>query len=90
MELDLVDRATPFLMVDLETVRTAYSSLRAALPGFKIHYAMKANPQPEIIEALARCGSSFEVASGAELQTLLDSGIDTRDVIFSKPRKGTS
>jgi len=87
LELDLVDHPTPFLMIDLETVSAAYSSLRAALPGFKILYALKANPQPEIIETLARCGSGFEVASGSELQTLLDCDIETRDVTFSNPVK---
>jgi ornithine decarboxylase len=87
LELDLVDRPTPFLMIDLETVGAAYNSLQAALPGFKILYAMKANPQPEIIDTLARCGSGFEVASGSELQTLLDCDIETHDVMFSNPVK---
>jgi ornithine decarboxylase len=87
MELDLVDRATPFLMVDLEKVSVAYTSLHAALPGFRIHYAMKANPQPEIISTLAHCGAGFEVASGAELLTLIDCDVETSDVIFSNPVK---
>ena len=63
LELDLEDRPTPFLMIDLDAVGAAYNSLQAALPGFKILYAMKANPQPEIIHTLARCGSGFEIAS---------------------------
>ena len=87
LELDLVDRPTPFLMIDLETVGASYKSLQSALPGFKILYAMKANPQPEIIDTLARCGSSFEVASRTELQILLDCDIETRDVMFSNPVK---
>ena len=87
LELDLVDRPTPFLMIDLETVGAAYNSLQAALPGFKILYAMKANPQPEIIDTLARCGAGFEIASGGELQTLLDCDIETHDVMFSNPVK---
>lgn len=87
LELDLVDRPTPFLMIDLETVSAAYNSLQAAMPGFKILYAMKANPQPEIIDALAHCGSGFEVASEAELETLLHSDIETNDVMFSNPVK---
>jgi len=87
VELDLVDPPTPSLMIDLEAVSAAYSSLQAALPDFQILYAMKANPQPEIIDTLASCGSGFEVASGAELQILLDCDIETRDVVFSNPVK---
>ena len=87
LELGLVDGQTPPLMIGLEAVSAAYSSLRAALPGFKILYAMKANPHPEIVNTLARCGSGFEVASGAELQILLDCDIETRDVMFSNPVK---
>lgn len=87
MEIDLVDRPTPFLVVDIEKVRAAYSSLQAALPNFRIHYAMKANSQPEVLDALAQQGSGFEVASAAELQTLLDRDIPVDDVMFSNPVK---
>jgi len=87
LELDLVDRPTRPLMSDLEAVSAAYSSFRAALPGFKILYAMKANPHPEIVNTLARCGAGFEVALGAELQILFDCDIEARDVMFSNPVK---
>ena len=87
MEVDLVDHPTPFLMVELDKVVAAYAELQSALPDFRIHYAVKANPQPEILEALAHQGSGFEVASGAELQLLLDRDIRPRDVVFSNPVK---
>ena len=86
-ELDLVDRPTPLRMIDLEAVSAAYSSLRAALPGFKIHYATKANPHPEIVNTLDRCGAGFEVASGAELQILLECDIEARNIMFGNPVK---
>ena len=87
VEIDLVDRPTPFLMVDLEQVSAAYSSLQAALPDFRILYAMKANPQPEVLDALAQEGSGFEVASATELTTLLDRDIPADGVMFSNPVK---
>src|SRR5665809_158283 len=87
MEIDLVDRPTPFLMIDLEKVSAAYSSLQAALPDFRILYAMKANSQPAVLDALAQQGSGFEVASATELRSLLDRGIPTADVMFSNPVK---
>ena len=87
MEVDLVDQPTPFLMVELDKVVAAYTELQTTLPEFRIHYAVKANPQPEILEALALQGSGFEVASAAELQGLLDRDIRPRDVVFSNPVK---
>jgi ornithine decarboxylase len=87
MAIDLVDRPTPFLMVDLEQVVAAYTSLQSALPDFRIHYALKANPQPEIIDALALHGSGFEIASAAELQTLAERDVPMDEVMFSNPVK---
>ncbi|MGH2699391.1 MAG: EamA family transporter [Actinomycetota bacterium] len=86
-ELDGLDRPTPFLALDLEQVIAAYSSLKAALPNFRIHYAMKANPLPEILDALAQRGAGFEVASAAELETLLDRDVRAETVMFSNPVK---
>ncbi|MGH2751700.1 MAG: EamA family transporter [Actinomycetota bacterium] len=87
LELDLVDRPTPFLMVDLEQVVSSLQSLRKGLPGFRIFYAMKANPMPEILEVLAQHGTGFEIASARELETLLALDIRADNVLFSSPVK---
>ena len=87
MEVDLVDRPTPFRLVELDRVVAAYAEHQTALPDFKIHYAVTANPQPEIIEALALQGSGFEVASGRELELVVDRDIRPRDVVFGNPAK---
>jgi ornithine decarboxylase len=47
--------------------------MREAIPA-TIHYAVKANPAPEIIELLVAQGSSFDVASTAEIDLCLRSG----------------
>ena len=45
--------ATPCLVLDLERVEENYAALRAALPGAKIYYAVKANPAAAIFERTA-------------------------------------
>ena len=60
-------RQTPFLALDLDLVVERYRLLKEALPAVDIHYAVKANPADEIIAALHREGSYFDVASTAEL-----------------------
>ena len=44
--------ATPCLVVDLDVVRARYDALTEALPLAAVHYAVKANPAPEVISVL--------------------------------------
>jgi len=44
--------STPCLVVDIDIVRDNYNALRASLPQADIYYAVKANPAPQILEAL--------------------------------------
>jgi ornithine decarboxylase len=65
----LADRApaTPFIVIDVEVVRARYSALREALPEAQIYYAVKANPAPSILAALAEIGANFDLASPGEI-----------------------
>ena len=74
--LNRMDHPTPFLVCDLETVRERYAHLTAALPGVRCFYAVKCNSEPELLSAFDQLGSSFEIASCAELQMLQKLGVD--------------
>ena len=78
---------TPFLFMDLAIVAQRYQAFRSALPRADVHYAMKCNPDPTLLMHIRGLGASFEVASFPELQTLIDLGVDARDVLFSNPVK---
>jgi ornithine decarboxylase len=65
--LNRLDHQTPFLVCDLETARERYAQLTAALPGVRCFYAVKCNSEPELLNAFHQLGSSFEIASCAEL-----------------------
>ena len=64
----------PCLVVDLDIVRDNYRTFAAAMPDSRVYYAVKANPAPEILEALAELGSSFDCASVAEIDMALAAG----------------
>ncbi|WP_203231289.1 type III PLP-dependent enzyme [Nocardioides caldifontis] len=64
--------ATPFVSVDLTAVGSAYRTLRRALPGVALHYAVKANPARPVLEVLARHGASWDVASPGEIDAVLE------------------
>lgn len=78
---------TPFLIVDLSVVEQNYRALRKSLPMADVFYAVKANPAPEVIRTLARLGSSFDVASVAEIQLVLDAGVEPSRISFGNTIK---
>ena len=61
----------PFLLVDLAIIRIKVRRFKAAMPRVHPHYAVKANPHPEVLRTLIAEGVSFEIASIAELDLLL-------------------
>ncbi|EWC58917.1 Ornithine decarboxylase [Actinokineospora spheciospongiae] len=79
--------ATPCLVMDLDTVRSNYRALRAALPEAGVLYAVKANPAPEVVAALVAEGSGFDVASTGEIDLCLDRGADPADLSYGNPIK---
>ena len=59
---------TPCFVYDLGIVREKIAMLRRALPvGVGIHYAMKANPLPVFVAAVAALVDGIDIASGGEL-----------------------
>jgi ornithine decarboxylase len=77
----------PFLILDNAIVRDKLRRFRAAMPRVHPHYAVKANPDRRVVKALAQEGCSFEIASIAELDLLLELGVDPATVLFSNPVK---
>ncbi len=73
--LEEVRPATPCLVLDLDVVARQYRHLSEALPLARVYYAVKANPEPEIIRVLAALGSSFDVASPSEIDMCLAAGV---------------
>ena len=63
---------TPLLIIDHKRIRKNYREFKKRLPKVQVYYAIKANSEPEIIKTLYNEGSSFDVASIAELRLVLD------------------
>src|SRR5690242_17530452 len=70
------EEETPYLLFDLDVVRDRFQRLAAALPDTAIHYAVKANPAPEVLTLLNDLGSSFDVSSPGEIVRCLGVGVD--------------
>jgi len=79
---------TPFYAYDLGVARRKFERLRKALPPeIGIHYAVKANPHPDLIRFFDSLGCGFDVASAGELRAVLDAGADPQGVGFAGPGK---
>ena len=78
---------TPLLVLSLKEVKKSYNVLRKYLPRVKVHYAIKANPHPEILRVMAELGSCFDVASDGEIHTLHDMGVAGSRMIYANPVK---
>ena len=80
-------RRTPYLDFDVAHAVTTFRRLAAALPGTALHYAVKANPDPTLLAALAGSGCRFDVASPAEITAALWPGAGPGDLVYSNPVK---
>lgn len=73
--LDAHPHRDPVLVVDLSVVEWNYRALARALPDTAIYYAIKANPDPAILDRLSLLGARFDVASPGEIDACLTRGI---------------
>jgi diaminopimelate decarboxylase/aspartate kinase len=56
---------------DLEVVRAAARALRALSSLARVHYAVKANPHPDVLRAVRAQGVEFECVSQGEVERVL-------------------
>jgi ornithine decarboxylase len=77
---------TPFLFVDLDQVRANYRRLTDSLENARVFYAVKANPHPAVLRALAEEGCGFEISSEGELDLVEAVGRPV-SVVSSNPIK---
>ncbi len=77
----------PTLVVSRAKVASAYDALKSGLGDAHIHYAVKANPEPQIIRTLVLKGSGFDAASRQEIELCLSQGADPAHISFGNTIK---
>jgi ornithine decarboxylase len=63
---------TPLLIIDQDIIRANYEKLRKHLPRVGLYFAIKANPEPQIIRTLYPLNSGYDVASLQEYESVLE------------------
>ena len=83
--------STPFYAYDRQLISDRVALLRAALPPeIHLHYAMKANPMPAVVQHFAGLVDGFDVASAGELKVVLDTPMAPEKISFAGPGKTES
>ncbi|MGZ9809713.1 type III PLP-dependent enzyme [Pseudoroseicyclus sp. H15] len=77
----------PTLILDIDRVEEQYRGLKAGLGRADIHYAVKANPQREVLERLISLGSHFDAASKGEVELCLSLGAKPHQISFGNTIK---
>src|SRR3989344_2380772 len=86
----LADRIgrTPFYAYDRRLISRKVELLRRHLPAeIHLHYAMKANPMPAVVQHLAARVDGLDVASAGEMHVALDTGMAPEKISFAGPGK---
>ena len=79
---------TPFYAYDRGLITQRVELLRKHLPAdVHLHYAIKANPMPAVVQHLARLVDGLDVASAGELKVALAAGMDPAAISFAGPGK---
>ncbi len=79
---------TPLYLYDRQLIARRVAELRALLPiGLSLHYAIKANPYPPLVELMAGLVDGMDVASHSELQLALNADIRSDRISFAGPGK---
>lgn len=77
---------TPFYYYDValleETLATAQREA-AKYEGFNVHYAIKANFNPRLLQIVAQSGMGADCVSGGEVRAALHAGIPATKVVFA-------
>ena len=73
---NIVDLSTPYYCYDLSLLRNTIGTIQKEISGFPfvVHYAVKANGNPRILEEISKTGLGADLVSGNEILAALKAG----------------
>ena len=79
---------TPFFAYDRQLCSERVAQLRRQIPSaVGLHYSVKANPMPALVQHMAGLVDGLDVASSGELKVALDAGMAPERISFAGPGK---
>ena len=79
------DLPTPFYYYDLEVLNDACRKVakESQYSGYKVHYAVKANPNPRILKIISSNGFGADCVSWNEIERALSCGFIPSEIVFA-------
>lgn len=77
---------TPFYYYDVELLEKTIATVRdeaARYGNFDVHYAIKANFNPRLLEIIAKAGLGADCVSGGEVAAALQAGVPASKIVFA-------
>jgi diaminopimelate decarboxylase len=75
---------TPFYYYDTKILADTLSAIkRSAIEGSYIHYALKANAHPQLLEMIREAGLGADCVSGNEVRRAVECGFDPSLIVFA-------
>jgi ornithine decarboxylase len=81
------DLEPPYLLMDKAKVRQKVHAIGKNIRNSEVYYAVKANPDIEILKLINSLGIGFEIASEGEMSVLESIGVTSDKMITSNPIK---
>lgn len=78
---------TPTYLYDLDAIDSRIRALQEQCPGAQLRYAVKCNPNPNLLSWLRDRIPSLDVSSSGELRLALECGWDAARIAFTGPAK---
>lgn len=82
----LADCPTPFYYYDLQLLNETLQRIGSCLasrPNYHVHYAVKANANPRILQTIAKAGLGADCVSGGEIETVRANGFEASGIVFA-------
>ncbi|MCC8037746.1 MAG: diaminopimelate decarboxylase [Bacteroidales bacterium] len=76
---------TPLYYYDLELLQKTLQAIKEAIPDdrFKVHYAIKACNNPQVLKVIADAGFGADCVSGGEIVQALEAGIAPEKIVYA-------
>lgn len=85
MNKELRRSSTPCYYYDMDVLSRTLEALRKASadPSFRVHYAIKANSNPIVLDPIRQAGLGVDCVSGGEIKIAIENGFEPSSIVFA-------
>ena len=80
------EKQTPFYYYDTTILRQTLKTINKEVgkhEGFEVHYAVKANANPKVLNIICQAGLGADCVSGGEIQAAINAGFPASKIVYA-------